>query len=376
VTVPVPDHRPPSEASPGRPTPPPPTPVSHPTAPTPPRSRVGAHVLSLFAGLVLTPLALACLAGGARSIAVAIAVERSPSVAALAAALAGAALLGVVAATAAGSAVGPILGGLIYGVAPGAAFLLSPSEAALATTSAFEPLRPISGENLVAGLITLGRTASLLVLGLTLVLVGVAAVIARNAGKQLERAEARAIAQRYPSPGQPVGAPVPPRTRRLAHVLSLGLGLLVTPVALVLIAAGSAELSGAAESGDPVTAGLMLGSGLLGTVLLVVVVLSAGWSTLGLLVGSLLYGVVPGLVGLLWSFWADRGVGGVLLRLGDALDPLSQAGIQELTGLGVLLAWGSVGSLGALGIHRARKDGRRRERAELTIRRLTSPPAV
>lgn len=371
MTTPVPDRRPPSSVSqPGATTPP--APVSHPVAPTPPRSRVGAHVLSLFAALVLTPIALACLGGGARAVTAALAADQDPSPAAFVAVLSAAALLGVVAATSAGSAAGPLVGGTLYGLVPGIAFLIWPATSTDVATTLFEPVRTLGGDRVLDGLLTLARMASLLVLGLVLVLVGAAATVSRRGGRTTERAEARAVADRSaPYPAQPV----PPRTRRLDHAVSLVLGLVVTPVALVLIAAGSAEVAEAAQRGDPATAGLLIGSGLLGAGLLAVVVLSAGWSTLGLLVGALAYAVLPGLLGLISTAWSERGVAGLLIQVGDVLDPVSQAGLHDLISLGVLLAWGSAGAFGALGVHGARRDGRRRERAELAVRRASARPA-
>jgi hypothetical protein len=328
-------------------------------------------VLSIFAAMVLTPVALACLSGGGRAIRAAVAAEQSPSPAAFVAVLAAAGLLGIVAVAAAGSASGPLVGGTLFGLVPGVAFLLWPQTLSRVTTAALEPIQPLGAQPVVEGLITLGQSASLLVLGLVLVLVGVAATVARRAGRSTERTEALAAAPRsgpYPS------RPTAPRTRLVDHLASLALGLVVMPLALVLVAAGIAEIGTAAEQGDAVTPGLLLGSGVLGSALLAVVVLSAGWSTLGLLVGSLAYAVVPGLLGLVSTAWSDRGVAGLLLQVGDALDPVSRSGLLDLIGFGVLLAWGSVGALGALGVHGARRDGRRRERAELVARRASSGP--
>lgn len=354
--------------------------MNHPPAPTPPRSRVGAHVLSLFAGIVLTPVAIACLAGGARAIASSMAADRDPGVGALVAVIAAAGLLGIVAATTAGSAVGALVSGAVYGVLPGIGFLVAPESVARSTTGAFEPITPIGGDHVLDGFLALGRTASLLVLGLTLVLVGCGAAIARRSGKSYERDEARAtmaaadIASPFAPGGPPATVPTPPRARVVDHLVAVALGALITPVAIVLIAAGSAEIATAVQRGEPVTAGLLLGSGALGTALLAAVVLSAGWSSFGLLAGSLAYGVVPGAMGLFSPTWLDRGVGGFLAGLGEALDPTAVAGLTTLTELGVLLAWGAVGALGALGIHAARRDGRRRERAEIAVMQANGLP--
>jgi hypothetical protein len=337
-------------------------------------------VLSLFAGVVLTPVAIALLAGGARAIAVAMAAEQDPSIGALVAVIAAASLLGIVAATTAGSAVGALVSGTAFGVAPGAGFLVAPESIARSTTQAFDPLGPIGGEHVLDGLLALGRTASLLVLGLTLVLVGVAATIARRAGKTLERDEAIAAAAAadavspFAPGGRPAAVPTPPRARVVDHLVALAMGLLMTPLALVLISAGSAEVSDSIARGDAVTPGLLLGTGALGTALLVAVVLGAGWSSLGLLAGALVWGAVPGAMGLFSPLWLDRAVGGFLAGLGETLDPDSVDGLATLTELGVLLAWGAVGLLGALGVHAARRDGRRREQAEIAVMRSTGRP--
>lgn len=376
MTVPVPDHRRPAGDGPGvppgsDPPGPPRPPVTHPAAPTPPRSRAGAHVLSLFAGLVLTPVGLACLAGGARAIDAARADEQDPSLAALVAVLAAAVILGIVAASAAGSAVGPLVGGLLYGLLPGTGFLLGPDDYAGVVESSFRPLAPFGVEDLLDGVLILGRTASLLMLGLTLVAVGVAAVLARAAGKRTERAEARASGHPGAAPG---GPPEPPRTRRLDHLVALSLGLLVTPFAVMLLASGSAELAAAAAAGDAATPALLLGSGALGTLLLLTVVLASGWSSLGLLVAGVLWGLAPGLLGLVFPSFQTRGMGRILNELGTAIEPGSIAGLRALTTLGVLLAWGAVATFGALGVHGARVDGRRRERAEQLVRAARRQP--
>lgn len=346
--------------------------VSHPAAPTPPRSRMGAHVLSLFAALVLTPIALASLGGGAHAIEAAVAADSEPSAAAIVAVIAAAVLFGIVAAASAGSAAGPLVGGMVYGVAPGVGFLLAPDTLESATAAAFEPVALISGDDILPGLLMLGRTAGLLVLGLTVFLVGLAAAIARRRGKRVERAEAFAVAAQRTYPGSAPSVPVAPRARRLEHLGSLAVGVLVTPVALVLVAAGTADLAEASQQGDPVTAGLLLGAGALGTGLLVIVVLAAGWSSFGLLVAGLVYGVAPGVMGLVFPQWRGRAVGGFLEEVGAALEPAAVEGLALLTTLGVLLAWGSVAALGSLGVHAARKEGQRRERAELLVERLAA----
>lgn len=354
--------------------------VSHPIAPTPPRSRIGAHVLSLFAGIVLTPVAIALLAGGAHALSRATTAGQDTSVGGLVAVIAAAGLLGLVAATTAGSAVGSLVSGVGYGVAPGVGFLVAPESVSRSTARTFDLVGPLGNDDVLAGLLALGRTAGLLLLGLTLVLVGVAATIARRAGKAYERDEALAtvaaadLVSPFAAGGRPPTVPTPPRARGVDHLVALAIGALMTPVALALIAAGSAEVAAVVQRGDDLTAGLLLGSGVLGTGLLVAIVLAAGWSSFGLLTASLAYGVVPGAMGLLSPIWLDRAVGGFLGTLGEALDPISVDGLTTLTELGVLLAWGAVGALGALGVHAARRDGRRRERAEIAVMRATGRP--
>lgn len=354
--------------------------VTHPKAPTPPRSRAGVHILSLGAGLVLIPTGLALLAGAYDGLSTALERSAQPTTAALAAVFAGTAILGIVALVPAGSALGPLVGGIVYGVAPGAGFLVAPTALEDATRSLAEPLLPLTGPGMRDGLLALGRSGSLAVLGLVLTLVAVAAHAARRSGRRGERSEAAlrtgrpdAAAGAAGAPGahSDIAPPTPPRSRRRAHLLTSVGAVVITPVALALVAAGGVALA-ARASGTPAGADLLGWPWLVGVALLASVVASAGWSASGLFVAATVFGVVPGAIGLLWPDRVEGGIGAALAWIGDVVHPDSEAGLVTMTALGVLLAWGVIGALGAIGCHGARRDGTRRERAEAADRRATA----
>lgn len=350
-----------------------PAPVPAALVPVPPRSRIGAHVLSVLVGLVLTPVALGLLASGAQGVVGALEEAGQAAVPSIASAAVGALLLGVVAVTAAGSTLGPMIGGALYGVAPGIGFLVSPETITDQTSTALDQVEPVTGTGLTTGALILGSTGSLVVLGLSLVLVGVATHLARRAGKRSERVEAALVAASQPDPTQAGGAPIvpptPPHSRVAAHLGSAALGLLVTPVGLALVAAGAVDLALAYADVEQPAPGALIWPWGVGLVLVALVVVSAGWSSLGLLVGGALFGLLPGALGLVTPDWADRGIARVMTWLGDAVDPDAGAGLYALVTTGIILAWGAIATFGAIGAHAARKDGRRRERAELAVAR-------
>lgn len=353
---------------------PPPAGAGAPPVPVPPRSRAGAHVLSVLVGLILTPVGLAALASGAHGIATALESAGDVSTTAIGMVGAGAVLLGLVAAAAGGSTLGPIVGGALYGIAPGLGFLLSPRSIEDTTTSLLDPVSPVTGDGLRDGAIALGSTGALVLLGLTLVLVGVAAHLARRAGRRSERIEAALVAASSHVPvgapgARPIIPPTPPHSRLPAHGVSAGLGVVLTPIGLCLVAAGAVDLAVSYATGDPVPVGTLVWPWAAGLALVGAVVVAAGWSTLGLLIGGTVFGLVPGLLGVLSPEWTDRGIGHLLTWLGDVMDPDAAAGLYALVTLGIVLAWGAVATLGAVGTHVARRDGRRRERSEIAVAR-------
>jgi hypothetical protein len=312
---------------------------------------------------------------GADAVASAVGSGQSASPIALAAAALGALVLGVVALAAALSTLGPILGGAVFGLAPGLGFLLDPTSIEDVTTAFLEPLEAVVGDRLLSGALTLGRTGTLVALGLALVLVGVAAHVARRAGRRLERMEALLAPVPYPPPppgvATPIAPPTPPRSRIRAHAVSTAVAVVLTPVGLALLAAGAVDLTVATADGLPPDPVRIVWPWACGLALLAVVVLSAAWSTLGLLVAGGLFAVVPGLLGLLSPTWTDRGLGAFLAWVGEVVDSDAAAGLYALATLGILLAWGTIGTAGAAGVHGARRDGRRRERAEIAVARAT-----
>ncbi len=357
MTGPVPDTTP----TPAPSSPPTGAPITAPPRPVPPRSRRGAHILSVLAGLVLTPVGLVALAAGAHGSASALGEAQEPSAVTLTIIGFGAAMLGIVAVAAAGSTLGPLVGGALYAVAPGIGFVLAPETISAQTESLLEPLRTFTGDGLTEGALILGGTGALLLLGLALVLVGVAAHVARRFGRRAERTETSRVQAGTDA------APTPPRSRLVPHAVAIGIGLVLTPLALALVAAGSVDIAVAASGGEAAPPGTLVWPWAVGTVLLAVVVLSAGWSSAGLLLGATAFGVVPGALGLLSSDRTEHGVSAFLAWVGDVVDPDAAAGLYALTTLGVLLTWGVIGVAGALGAHLARRDGRRRERAEIAV---------
>lgn len=361
MSVPASADRPPAAVPPT----PPGAPVRHPVAPAPPRSRLGAHLVSVLAGLVLTPFGLAVLGAGAYASAAAAAAGDEPSAVAVTALVGGAVVLGLVAATAAASGLGPLVGGVVFGLAPGLAFVLNPASLTTTTTSLLEPAEPLAPESVRLGIAELGRTGQMLLLGLTLVLIGLAGHLARRGGKRAERIEAHlAAAQRPPD------VPTPPRTRRAAHLTGIALGLLATPVALALVAGSVGQFVAADGDQERSLATVLISPAAIGAVVLAGVVLAAGWSSFGLIAGGVVWGLVPGVIGILEPT-AEGGVEAVLAWFGRLAGPAAQDGLEALTTGGGLLAWGAIAVFGGLGVHAARRDGTRRERAELAVQRAS-----
>ena len=157
-------------------------------------------------------------------------------------------------------------------------------------------------------------------------------------------------------------------------------GLLLTPVGVVLVSIGSAQLLASPERTAATTPFLWVG-----TALLAAVVVSAGASTSGLITGAVLCGVVPGLLGVFLPEWSREITGGLADGAGELIGGLPEmelpgfvppdalaglgdvtwlgelAGLHDLIRHGVLLAWGATGALGALGVQTARRAGRRRQ---------------
>lgn len=358
----------PPMAPPSAPPPPPSTaPVLHPEAPSPPRSRRGAHVLSVMAGLLVTPMGIAALAGGSHGISHALARSQDPTTAALVAVGAGVLLLGIVAASAAGSSLGALVGGTLFGVGLGLAFLLEHASTRDAVRSAVGPAEDLIGPGVRLGLVELGRTGQLLLLGLTLALVGLAVHLARRGGRRAERVEARLAAAQ--SVAQ---APTPPRSRLVAHVIAAAAGLLATPVALGLLATEIGRLRNDLAPSHTLV-DLLLGAAGVGALVLAGVVLAAGWSSFGLAAGGTLWGVVPGMLGVLDPASTEGGPAAVLTWVGEMAGPSALLGVELLATRGTLLAWGVVAALGGLAAHAARLDGARRERVEITLAAASAP---
>lgn len=316
-----------------------PEPSASPGPPPPPRSRMGAHVLAVVAGLVLTPVALYLALYGTEML---LPLDGRSDLVGIGPFVLGALLLAALGAVAAsGSSLALGVGGLVWGVLPGLVGfpalrpLLDGSVPAVLVDPLFRPL--------ASGLV--------LVAGTALAAGGVACHLARRAGRAQEREEA-ALADA--GPAQP---PVPPSSRRWAHVLSVFFSLVLLPPVAVLLGRGTtaALVFGLSLTSQPwQQPALLAGAGLLA-----VVVLLGGWSSLGPQLAGWLLLVVGALPVLHAHGW--RWLAPVL----DALSGLP-GGFQLLSsGAWLLLGAALVVCGGAA--HWARRSGRRYERTDLAL---------
>ena len=264
---------------------------------------IRSHVLTLAAALVLTPVALVALAGGATALATTTPPDQGAAAAALGAVLGATVVLGGIAASTAFSVVGAAVAGTLYGIAPGAAFLIWPDTTATWVARALEPVTPVGGQEVLAGILWLGSSASLLLLGLSMALVAAAASIARNTPEHRGRA-----------------------------VLCSAAGLLLAPLGIVLFEVGSADLTGSAE-GAVASTPLWLGVALLS-----VVALTAASSVSGLVAGALIGGIGPGFVGLFLPEWIEDLKEGLLTSAHEALSLLPEEAPPALDGVADLAA--------------------------------------
>ncbi|WP_182112951.1 MULTISPECIES: hypothetical protein [unclassified Actinotalea] len=140
------------------------------------------------------------------------------------------------------------------------------------------------------------------------------------------------------------------------HLLGTLLGLVLTPVALLLSGIGTARLSDAAVSGDPVGDALGITLLALGVVLLAVIVLLGTWSPAVPLVGGAVWGVGLGLAYLIvpvrMEEWVDE-------LLGDRVLPAVLEQLTDNALSGHLLVTGTLLTAAGIAIGRARRIGRR-----------------
>ncbi|MCU1432555.1 MAG: hypothetical protein JWP95_1660, partial [Actinotalea sp.] len=140
------------------------------------------------------------------------------------------------------------------------------------------------------------------------------------------------------------------------HLLGALLGLLLTPVALLLTGIGTARLADVAGSGDPLTDALGLTLLVVGVLLLAVIVLLGAWSPAVPIVGGLVWGIGLGLAFLV-----------VPEVMADTLEQMSAdnvvpGGIEQLAESaqsGYLLVTGTLLVAAGIAAARARRRGRR-----------------
>ncbi|MFC4553709.1 hypothetical protein [Georgenia faecalis] len=318
-----------------------------PRPPVPPRSRLADHLLTGVLAPLLTAGALWFFARGAAQTAHGRtgAADYPDGVWALTAA---ALLLAAVALSARWSTVGlSISGGLV--LAAGVVAWAWPAGVEMV-------LDPAAGTvpSLRDGLELLLATGTAIVLGAVMSALAAGVHGARRAGRARERSEA-ALTPARGAGSPPRTAPVPPRSRAGAHTAAVIGGVLLPPLAVLVLYATTPILADAGVREAPGEAALQG----LAALVLALVAGSVAVSSIGALVGGALWGL---------------GLGSYLLLRGpdlpglDALGLGESAGSVELATIGVLPVVGAVLVAGAVAAHEARRAGARHERAELAAR--------
>lgn len=159
--------------------------------------------------------------------------------------------------------------------------------------------------------------------------------------------------------------PEPPGRPGIArHALGVLLGLVLTPVGLLLAGIGTARLADAAASSDPVDA---LGLSLLvvGALVLVAVVLLGLWSPAVPVAGGALWGVALGTAYLAVPHLLDDGL---TAASGDRVLPAAVEQLTEVAETGQLLVTGLLLVAAGIATGGARRAGRRYAEAVVTAR--------
>lgn len=150
--------------------------------------------------------------------------------------------------------------------------------------------------------------------------------------------------------------PEPPRKPGFGrHLLGLLLGLVLTPVALLLVGIGTSRLSDVA-SGDATTDALGLTLLVLGAVLLAVIVLLGAWSPAVPITGGLVWGVA---LGLAYLVVPDVMSDAVDQMLGDRVLPAAVEQLTDSAMSGQLLVTGTLLMAAGIATAVARRIGRR-----------------
>ena len=311
--------------------------------PTPPPSRLGAHVSSAVLAVISGAAAVAALAQASSPLATLGVAGDSPE-AGVWVAVGAAALLGVTA-LGAMSSLGPVIvGGLL---------LLMSLARLLGVNLSLDSVMG-GAPGLEEGFDLLLDLGVWLSLGLIVLAGGGAAHFARRAGRRMELDEERILDRASAETIGRMAKPRPPRSRIPAHVGSTVLAVLGLVVALGLLLAGLVDRT---EGPAQPFGFLAVGA----AVLLGLLTLTAAWSTLGVLVAGLLATIV-GATGAIWTEalteWASSWP-----TLAD--DPT----IHRLLNAGAIAALGLTLVGVSIGAHGARRAGRRTQRLEIGVTR-------
>lgn len=150
--------------------------------------------------------------------------------------------------------------------------------------------------------------------------------------------------------------PEPPRKPGFGrHLLGVLLGLVLTPVALLLVGIGTSRLSEVA-SGDATTDALGLTLLVLGAILLAVIVLLGAWSPAVPITGGLVWGVA---LGLAYLVVPDVMADAVDQMLGDRVLPAAVEQLTDSAMSGQLLVTGTLLVAAGIATAVARRIGRR-----------------
>ena len=179
-----------------------------------------------------------------------------------------------------------------------------------------------------------------------------------------------------PDPGAPLADDLPePPSRRGAgrHVVGVVLGLILTPVGLLLTGIGTARLSDVIGTADPFSDALGATLLLAGALVLVIVVLLGLWSAAVPITGGLVWGVGLGLAYLTVPGALDETVDVVF---GDRGVPAAVDQLAEGAMSGELLVTGTLLLAAGLAIAAARRAGRRWAEAVARAERARADAAI
>jgi hypothetical protein len=148
----------------------------------------------------------------------------------------------------------------------------------------------------------------------------------------------------------------PPKPGVGRHLLGFVLGLVLTPVALLLTGIGTARLADVAGSGEPLTDALGITLLVIGVILLAVIVLLGAWTPAVPITGGLIWGIGLGLAFLIvpdvMNDWLEA-------MSADTVVPGGLETLAESAMSGYLLVTGTLLVASGIAAARARRRGRR-----------------